>query len=143
VDEFRRIEVITSVGRRRRWTDEEKARIVAESLDPATTSSAVARRHGLQVGVAAEPVVAGGLAQSLDLLAGEELARAELLVLAPRRGSVPLTMVGALLRLAVKPWLVAAERSPAALRSARPLAGEELARAQLLVLAPWRRKCPH
>jgi transposase-like protein len=27
--------VITGVGRRRRWTDEEKARIVAESLDPA------------------------------------------------------------------------------------------------------------
>jgi transposase len=46
-DGFRRVEVITGVGRRRRWTDEEKARIVAESLDPATTSSAVARRYGL------------------------------------------------------------------------------------------------
>ena len=47
VDSFRRFEVITGVGRRRRWTDEEKAWIVAESLDPATTSSAVARRYGL------------------------------------------------------------------------------------------------
>jgi transposase len=46
-DSFRRLEVITGVGRRRRWTAEEKARIVAESLDPATTSSAVARRYGL------------------------------------------------------------------------------------------------
>src|SRR3954465_13258175 len=46
-DSFRRIELITGVGRRRRWTDEDKARIVAESLDPATTSSAVARRYGL------------------------------------------------------------------------------------------------
>src|ERR671921_740630 len=46
-DGFRRVEVITGVGRRRRWTDEEKSRIVAESLDPATTSSAVARRYGL------------------------------------------------------------------------------------------------
>jgi transposase len=46
-DSFRRLEVITGVGRRRRWSLEEKARIVAESLDPATTSSAVARRHGL------------------------------------------------------------------------------------------------
>jgi transposase len=47
-DGFRRIEVITGVGRRRRWTDEEKAWIVAESLDPATTTSAVARRYGVQ-----------------------------------------------------------------------------------------------
>ena len=46
-DSFRRFEVITGVGRRRRWTDEDKARIVAESLDPATTISAVARRYGL------------------------------------------------------------------------------------------------
>jgi transposase len=46
-DSFRRIEVITGVGRRRRWTDEEKAWIVAESLDPATTVSAVVRRYGL------------------------------------------------------------------------------------------------
>jgi transposase len=46
-DGFRRVEVITGIGRRRRWTDEEKAWIVAESLDPATTVSAVARRYGL------------------------------------------------------------------------------------------------
>ena len=46
-DGFRRVEVITGVGRRQRWTDEEKAWIVAESLDPATTTSAVARRYGL------------------------------------------------------------------------------------------------
>jgi transposase len=46
-DSFRRVEVITGVGRRRRWSLEEKARIVAESLDPATTSSVVARRYGL------------------------------------------------------------------------------------------------
>jgi transposase len=46
-DGFRRLEVITGVGRRRRWTDKEKARIVAESLDPATTASVVARRYGL------------------------------------------------------------------------------------------------
>ncbi len=46
-DSFRRLEVITGVGRRRRWSLEDKARIVAESLNPATTSSAVARRYGL------------------------------------------------------------------------------------------------
>ncbi len=48
-DSFRQFEVITGVGRRRRWSDEDKARIVAESLDPATTASAVARRYGLHV----------------------------------------------------------------------------------------------
>jgi hypothetical protein len=53
-DDFRRIEVITGVGRRRRWTDEEKAWIVAESLDPATTVSAVARRYGLHASQLAE-----------------------------------------------------------------------------------------
>src|SRR5689334_17582238 len=49
-DGFRRFEVITGVGRRRRWSDEDKARIVAESFDPATTASAVARRYGLHAG---------------------------------------------------------------------------------------------
>ena len=39
--------MLTGTGRRRRWSEEDKARIVAESLDPATTSSAVARRYGL------------------------------------------------------------------------------------------------
>ena len=48
-DSLRRLEVITGVGRRRRWSLEDKARIVAESLDPATTASAVARRYGLHV----------------------------------------------------------------------------------------------
>ena len=61
-DSFRRLEVITGVGRRRRWTDEEKARIVAESLDPATTSSAVARRYGLH----AEPALCLAAAAATD-----------------------------------------------------------------------------
>src|SRR4051795_9268362 len=46
-DSFRRLGVITGDGRRRRWSLEQKAQIVAESLDPATTSSAVARHYGL------------------------------------------------------------------------------------------------
>lgn len=41
---YRRIELLTGPGRRRRWSDAEKARIVAESLAPGACVSDVARR---------------------------------------------------------------------------------------------------
>jgi len=44
---MRRIELITGTGRRRRWSADEKARIVVESLKPGASVSEVARRHGL------------------------------------------------------------------------------------------------
>lgn len=44
---FQRIEVITGIGRRRQWSSEEKARMVAESLAPEMSVLAVARRHGI------------------------------------------------------------------------------------------------
>jgi transposase len=43
-DGFRRVEVLTGPTRRRRWSDAEKARIVAEALAPGASVSAVARR---------------------------------------------------------------------------------------------------
>lgn len=43
----RHAEVLTGPERRRRWTPDEKARIVAESLTPDAMVSAVARRHGI------------------------------------------------------------------------------------------------
>ena len=43
----RRFEVFTGSGRRREWSDERKAEIVAESYAPGVTVCAVARRHGL------------------------------------------------------------------------------------------------
>jgi transposase len=43
----RRLEVFTGAGRRRRWTAEEKAQIVAETCAPEASVCAVARRHGL------------------------------------------------------------------------------------------------
>ena len=42
--EFRRVEVLTGPGRRRRWSADEKARIVAETLTPGARVSEVARR---------------------------------------------------------------------------------------------------
>ena len=41
---YRRIEVLTGPGRRRHWSDEAKARIVAETLEPGAVVSGVARR---------------------------------------------------------------------------------------------------
>jgi transposase len=43
----RRLEVFTGVGRRRKWSDEDKARIVAETVASGESICAVARRHGL------------------------------------------------------------------------------------------------
>jgi transposase len=42
-----RVEVITSVQRRRRWSTEEKVRIVEETYLPGNSVSLVARRHGI------------------------------------------------------------------------------------------------
>src|SRR2546430_14628123 len=42
-----RVEIITSVQRRRRWTAAEKVRMVEETFEPGMTESLVARRHGV------------------------------------------------------------------------------------------------
>ena len=48
IDEpVRRFVVFTGAGRRRDWSAEDKARIVAESFEPGARVSAVARRHFL------------------------------------------------------------------------------------------------
>ena len=47
---MRPVEVITSVERRRRWSREEKLRIVAESAQPGRTTSQVARDYGIAPG---------------------------------------------------------------------------------------------
>ena len=44
------VEVITTVERRRRWSREEKLRMVAESAQPGRTASQVAREHGIAAG---------------------------------------------------------------------------------------------
>ena len=44
---FRRIEVLTGPGRRRRWSVDQKARIVAETLEPGARVAEVARRWQL------------------------------------------------------------------------------------------------
>jgi transposase len=46
-DAVQRLEVFTGAGRRRSWTADQKARIVAESYESGETVSAIARRHAL------------------------------------------------------------------------------------------------
>jgi transposase len=47
---IQRVEVITSVQRRRRWSPAEKERLVAASLEPGGSVSAVAREAGIHPG---------------------------------------------------------------------------------------------
>jgi len=46
-DTLQRVEIITGTGRRRRWSSDAKAAIVAESFAPGASVSAVARRHDI------------------------------------------------------------------------------------------------
>jgi transposase len=73
------LEVITSVQRRRRWTTEEKVRIVGETDLPGNTVSLVARRHG----IAANQIFTGRRLMAQGALtaasAGEEVVPASAL----------------------------------------------------------------
>ncbi|QCO00228.1 transposase (plasmid) [Azospirillum argentinense] len=44
---MQRVEIITGKERRRRWSEAEKARLVAETLEPGAIVAHVARRHGV------------------------------------------------------------------------------------------------
>ena len=47
VTTVRRLEVFTGTGRRRRFSEDDKARVVGEMLAPGVVASHVARRYGL------------------------------------------------------------------------------------------------
>jgi transposase len=47
ISPVRRLEVFTGAGRRRTWSDEDKARVVAEIGTTGESVSGIARRHGL------------------------------------------------------------------------------------------------
>ena len=72
----RRFEVFTGAGQRRRWSVQDKARIVAESFGGVESVCSVARRHGLA---------------STQLFAWRKDARARLVESAPTFVPVPRT----------------------------------------------------
>ena len=61
---YRRIELITGERRRRQWTAEEKARIVAESFEEGANISEVARRNGVVRGCCSATIKMGTQRQS-------------------------------------------------------------------------------
>jgi transposase len=50
-DRYRRVELITGTTRHLRRSDDERARIVAESFEPGANIAAVARKHGVNGGL--------------------------------------------------------------------------------------------
>ena len=48
---FRRIEILTGEPRRKTWPKEFKASVIAETFAPGANISAVARRHGVSIGL--------------------------------------------------------------------------------------------
>lgn len=47
MSEYSKVEVITGVARRRRFTADQKLAVIAETMQPGSSISYVARRHGL------------------------------------------------------------------------------------------------
>ncbi len=64
-----KIEVITSVQRRRRWSAEEKARIVQETYAPGMSVSLVARQHGIAPKLSSTRLTATRVPRTTGLLA--------------------------------------------------------------------------
>jgi transposase len=100
---YRRVEVLTGTPRRRRWSGEEKAQIVAESSAPGAVARSVAVRHGVHpnqlyawrrefrmVGGTAEPRLACGF---VPVAVAEAAARR-----GTSRGAVEIELGGAVLR---------------------------------------------
>lgn len=82
----RRVEVITSAAGRRRWSEEEKAQIVAESFAPGAVVAEVARRHDAraqQLHLWRRDAREGRLALPATAQAGELMSFAPVVMSAP------------------------------------------------------------
>jgi transposase len=128
-DSYQRVEVITGRRRRRDWSDEEKARILAESADPEVNISEVARRNGVSRGLLNVWRRKARLASSegprfvqlrLDDGVGERPDAIEQPCVAARPVErIEVTIAGATVRVPVGVDAVTLERVLAAVRSTR------------------------
>lgn len=89
----RRQEVVATVGRRRSWSAEEKARIVGETLSGEESVSTVARRHG----VTAQQLYGWRRRAGTDRPVGEALGFAAVLV---SRSAIEIDLCGMTIRVA-------------------------------------------
>ena len=96
---YHRVEVLTGTPRRRRWSGEAKAQIVAESSTPGAVARSVALRHGVHPNQLyawrREFRAAGGTAESRLACGFVPVALAEA---APGRGAVEIELGDAVLR---------------------------------------------
>ena len=117
----RRVEIFTGSGRRRSWSAEEKAQIIAESMAEGASVSAVARAHGLTAaqifrwrrsGALPKPVVPTPALSFAPVVIEEKMAPAPI-------GMIEIELKGAKLRVpaATRPATIVALVK--ALRSAR------------------------
>ena len=115
--EYRRVEVLTGPGRRRRWSAEDKARIVAEAMGPGAVVSAVARRWHLS---------------SQQVFGWRREARAGLLAL-PEGGAVASLPVPDFVPIVAEPAVSAAAPAPAPEAACVPVIEVEIAGAVVRV----------
>ena len=128
-DSYQRVEVITGRRRRRDWSDEEKARILAESADPEVNISEVARRNGVSRGLLntwrrKARVASNEGPQFVQLRLDDGVgARAEAIeqprVVARPAERIEVTIAGATVRVPVGVDAATLERVLAAVRSTR------------------------
>jgi transposase len=109
---FRRVELLTGPGRRRRWSAEDKARVIAETLAPGVRVSDVARRwqlHPQQVfgwrhearkdTAAQRRAISGGTGPSFVPIVTESEAGIATTEVATRRSSIEIDLAGAVIRV--------------------------------------------
>jgi transposase len=105
-DGYRRIEVLTGPSRRRKWSDEAKARIVAETLEPGAVVAEVARRWQIssqQVFTWRREMRAGAAAalSFVPIVAEEAGGVGEAVTRSPAPSPmIEVTLAGAMLRIA-------------------------------------------